>query len=210
MWNTVAFSSAWWAGFGVCLSLIASIGAQNLFVLRQAVRGEHVRACVAWCVLSDGVLIALGVLGMARLIESSPLLAHWLRLGGVAFLCAYGALAWWRAFRADGALQAASGARVAGGALGVLGGLAAITLLNPHVYLDTVLLIGSIGARQEGGLRWAFVAGAVSASLLWFGTLALAGRRLQQVFAQRWAWRALDAFTGATMLVLAWWVASSG
>jgi L-lysine exporter family protein LysE/ArgO len=101
-----------------------------------------------------------------------------------------------------------AGARQGRSSLGVvLGGLAAITLLNPHVYLDTVLLIGSIGARQQGALRWVFVAGAVSASLLWFGTLALVGRRLQQVLAGPRAWRMLDVATGATMFVLAWWVA---
>ncbi len=91
----------------------------------------------------------------------------------------------------------------------MLGALAVITLLNPHVYLDTVVLIGSIGARQDGGLKWVFVAGAASASLLWFLLLAFAGRRLQNVFANPLAWRVLDTLTGATMFALAWWVARS-
>lgn len=204
------WSAAWLAGFGVCLSLIASIGAQNLYVLRQAVRGEHVHACVALCVACDALLVALGVAGMAQLLGSSPVLAQWLQWGGALFLLAYGLFAWQRALFAPDANQAAAGGeRVARGVLGVLAGLAVITLLNPHVYLDTVLLIGSIGARQPGALKAVFVLGAACASLSWFVALAVTGRRLQHWFAQPRAWRVLDAFTGSTMLVLAWWVARS-
>ena len=204
--TTAAASSSWLTGFTVCLSLIASIGAQNLYVLRQAVQGEHVRACVAWCVASDALLVALGVAGMAQLLGSSPTLAHWLQWGGALFLLAYGLFAWHRALFAPGAGLQAGGERVARGVLGVVSGLAVITLLNPHVYLDTVVLIGSIGARQDGWLKAAFVLGAACASLVWFAALALAGRRLQRVFADPRAWRVLDALTGAMMLVLAWWV----
>lgn len=206
MWNAAAASSSWIAGFTVCLSLVATIGAQNLFVLRQAVQGEHVRACVAWCVISDALLVALGVAGMARLLGASPTLAQWLQWGGALFLLAYGVFAWHRAFFAPAAGLQPSGDRLARGLLGVLGGLAVITLLNPHVYLDTVVLIGSIGARQEGWLKAAFVLGAASASLSWFVVLAFAGRRLQAVFADPRAWRVLDGLTGTMMLVLAWWV----
>lgn len=214
MWNPsdvflqpTAWGASWLAGFTVCLSLVASIGAQNLFVLRQAVQGEHVRACVAWCVASDVLLVAAGVAGMAQLLGASPTLAQWLQWGGVLFLLAYGLFAWRRAWvAADGALVASGGQRVARGLLGVLGGLAVITLLNPHVYLDTVVLIGSLGARQQGGLKGVFVLGAACASLAWFSALALAGRRLQRLFASARAWRVLDALTGAMMLVLAWWV----
>ncbi len=206
MFTTAAASSTWLTGFTVCLSLIASIGAQNLYVLRQAVQGEHVRACVAWCVVSDALLVALGVAGMAQLLGSSPLLAQWLQWGGALFLLAYGLFAWHRAFLAAGGGLDAGGDRVARGLLGVVSGLAVITLLNPHVYLDTVLLIGSIGARQDGWLKAVFVLGAASASLTWFAVLAFAGRRLQRVFANPLAWRVLDALTGAMMFVLAWWV----
>jgi len=96
MWNlnmTVNFASAWLAGFTVCASLIVSIGAQNLYVLRQAVQGEHVRACVAWCVFADAALVTLGVAGMSQMLASYPELAHYLTLGGAAFLLAYGLLA---------------------------------------------------------------------------------------------------------------------
>ncbi|SDL97512.1 L-lysine exporter family protein LysE/ArgO [Oryzisolibacter propanilivorax] len=204
--TATAASSTWLTGFTVCLSLIASIGAQNLFVLRQAVQGEHVRACIAWCVASDALLVALGVAGMAQLLGSSPILAQWLQWGGALFLLGYGLFAWHRALFAPGEGLDASGTRVARGVLGVVGALALITLLNPHVYLDTVVLIGSIGARQDGWLKAVFVLGAACASLTWFVLLALAGRRLQRVFADPRAWRVLDALTGAMMLVLAWWV----
>jgi len=203
---TTPVSASWLAGFTICLSLIASIGAQNLYVLRQAVHGQHVRACVALCVASDALLIGAGVAGMAQLLGQAPRLAHYLTLGGVLFLVAYGLFAWHRALFAPGAGLAVGQSGVERGLLGVLGTLAAFTLLNPHVYLDTVVLVGSIGARQEGALKWVFVAGAATASLLWFVLLALAGRRLQGLFASPRAWRVLDAGTGAMMFVLAWWV----
>ena len=201
-----AASSSWLTGFTVCLSLIASIGAQNLYVLRQAVQGEHVRACVAWCVLSDVLLVALGVAGMAQLLAGAPTLAYWLQLGGALFLLAYGLFAWQRALFAPDAGVHSGGERMARGVLGVVSGLAVITLLNPHVYLDTVLLIGSIGARQDGWLKWVFVLGAACASLTWFALLALAGQRLKGLFAKPLAWHVLDGLTGVMMLVLAWWV----
>lgn len=193
------------AGFTVCLSLIVSIGAQNLYVLRQAVQGRHVHACVAWCVFSDALLIGAGVAGMSQLLDSEPGWAWYLSLGGALFLLAYGLYALWRVFRA--ADVAPRGAQAApSGLLRVIGTLAAITLLNPHVYLDTVLLVGSIGARQDGALKLVFVAGAACASLLWFVLLACAGRRLQHWFAHPMPWRVLDALTGVMMLALAGWV----
>lgn len=204
MWTTL-ISSSWVAGFTVCLSLIISIGAQNLYVLRQAVQGRHVRACVAWCVFSDVLLIGIGVAGMSQLLGREPDWAYYLSLGGALFLLVYGLYALWRVFyAADVALQ---GAQVAQrGLLSVIGTLAVITLLNPHVYLDTVLLVGSIGARQDGALKAVFVAGAACASLMWFVLLACAGRRLQHWFAHPMPWRVLDALTGVMMLTLSWWV----
>ncbi len=205
MLNT-AVTSSWLAGFTVCLSLIVSIGAQNLYVLRQAVQGQHVRACVAWCVASDAILVGLGVAGMAKILGSSPTLAHYLTLGGALFLLMYGLFSWHRAFFAADQKLEASGNKVERSLLTVLSALAVITLANPHVYLDTVVLIGSIGAQQEGTAKWYFVIGAASASLTWFVILAFAGRKLQGVFANPKAWRVLDTLTGAMMFVLAWWV----
>lgn len=206
MWTT-PFTASWLAGFTVCLSLIVSIGAQNMYVLRQAVRGQHVRACVAWCVVSDVVLIGLGVAGMAQLLASQPDWALWLGWGGVAFLTCYGIFALWRMLQAPDANALADSGQIAPrGVLGVISTLAVITLLNPHVYLDTVVLVGSIGARQEGHLKWVFVLGAASASLLWFGALSWVAQRMRQVFAKPIAWRVLDGLTGVMMLVLAAWL----
>ena len=211
-------TSSWLAGFTVCLSLIVSIGAQNLYVLRQAVSGQHVRACVAWCVFSDAMLIAIGVAGMAQVLGDSPTLAYYLSLGGAIFLLAYGLMALWRmatapdaslGATADGEGAPSGGAQIARrGLLSVLGALIVITLFNPYVYLDTVVLVGSIGARQEGMLKWIFVLGAACASLFWFVGLAQAGKRMQKLFANPMAWRILDGLTGVMMLTLAWWVYS--
>ena len=206
-------TSTWLAGFTVCLSLIVSIGAQNLYVLRQAVSGQHVRACVAWCVFSDAMLIAIGVAGMAQVLGNSPTLAYYLTLGGAIFLLGYGLMALWRMATApDAALtnnDEPGGAQIARrGLVSVLGALVVITLFNPHVYLDTVVLVGSIGARQDGMLKWIFVLGAACASLFWFVTLAQAGKRMQKLFANPMAWRILDGLTGVMMLTLAWWVYS--
>lgn len=211
MWNA-NITSSWLAGFTVCLSLIVSIGAQNLYVLRQAVQGEHVRACVAWCVLSDALLIAVGVAGMAQLLGSEPDWAYYMGVGGALFLLGYGLFALRRMLWPAGASAATSadaGRAAPRGWLGVVGTLAVITLFNPHVYLDTVVLVGSIGARQEGSLKWVFVGGAACASLLWFALLSAAGQRMKRLFAQPLAWRVLDGLTGVTMLALAAWVASS-
>lgn len=208
--TTTNFYSAWIAGFTVCASLIASIGAQNLYVLRQAVQGEHVKSCVALCVLSDALLVALGVAGMAQMLARYPSLAQYLTLGGAAFLLAYGLFAFRRMWLApDAAMDAQEPQSAPRGMMSVLAALAAITLLNPHVYLDTVLLMGSIGAQQEGSGRWSYVIGAASASCLWFVLLALAGRRLRHCFANPRAWQVMDGITGVMMLGLAWWVASS-
>ena len=208
--TTTNFYSAWIAGFTVCASLIASIGAQNLYVLRQAVQGEHVKSCVALCVLSDALLVALGVAGMAQMLARYPSLAQYLTLGGAAFLLAYGLFAFRRMWLApDAAMDAQEPQNAPRGMMSVLAALAAITLLNPHVYLDTVLLMGSIGAQQEGAGRWSYVIGAASASCLWFVLLALAGRRLRHWFANPRAWQVMDGITGVMMLGLAWWVASS-
>ena len=188
-------------GLVLCLGLIAAIGAQNAFVLRQGLRREHVGSVVLFCTLADAVLISAGVLGMAQVVGERPGLARALALAGAAFLAVYG----WRALqraRGGGALQAAGGG-VALGRGAALAQAAAFTLLNPHVYLDTVLIMGSIGAQQPQALRGWFVAGASCASLLWFGLLGFGARWLAPWFARPRAWQVLDALIGATMFVLA-------
>ena len=168
-------------GFLVMLSLILAIGAQNVFVLRQGVRREHVGLVVVICADSDAVLVAAGVAGLGRLVEAVPWLVNGARLAGAVFLLGYAALAARRAVVGGGELtpagggagQATSGATVAvrSRTATVAATAVALTWLNPHVYLDTVLLIGSLGAQQpEPG---AYAAGAASASFLWFSALAL-------------------------------------
>jgi L-lysine exporter family protein LysE/ArgO len=187
-------------GLSLGLGLIVAIGSQNAFVLRQGLRREHVGAIVLFCALADAALIAAGVLGMAHALGQRPLLASALALGGAAFLAVYGWQALRRARRPQ-LLRAAEG----GGGLGlgaVLAQAAAFTLLNPHVYLDTVLLVGSIGAQQPGALRGWFIVGASAASLLWFACLGYGARWLAPWFARPRAWQVLDGLIGVTMFVL--------
>lgn len=187
-------------GFALSFGLIVAIGAQNAFVLRQGLRREHVGMVVLFCALADAALIAAGVWGMARAIGDRPDLARGLALAGAVFLAWYG----WRALRRMrqvGGLQAASGEERLT-RLAVLAQAAAFTLLNPHVYLDTVLLVGSVGAQQPAALQGWFVAGASSASLSWFCLLGLGARWLAPWFAQPRAWQVLDGLIGLTMWVL--------
>ncbi len=187
-------------GLALSLGLIVAIGAQNAFVLRQGLRREQVWPVVAFCALADAVLIMAGVLGMAQALGERPGLARLLALAGAAFLAVYGVRALRRA-RTSSQLTVAEGA--AGLSLGAaLAQAAAFTLLNPHVYLDTVLLVGSIGAQQPPGMQGWFVAGASVASLLWFGALGFGARWLAPLFARPRAWQVLDALIGLTMGVL--------
>ncbi|XAH24829.1 LysE/ArgO family amino acid transporter [Xylophilus sp. GW821-FHT01B05] len=195
------FSTAFANGFFMSLVLIVAIGAQNAYVLRQGLRREHVGAVVLFCAAGDASLIAAGVAGMAQALQGRPMLATLLAGLGAAFLCAYGFGALWRA-RQPGALQAAvQGASLS--RVAVLAQVAGFTLLNPHVYLDTVLLVGSAGAQYAGSLKVWFVAGASLASALWFALLGFGARLLAPVFARPRAWQMLDALIGGTMLVLA-------
>lgn len=187
-------------GLTLGLGLIVAIGAQNAFVLRQGLLREHVAAVVLFCAVADAALIAAGVLGMAQALGGRPGLARALALAGALFLAAYG----WRALQRARRPQALAAAAGGGGQRrrAVLAQAAAFTLLNPHVYLDTVLLVGSIGAQQAVPLRGWFIAGASSASMLWFVSLGFGARWLAPWFARPRAWQLLDVLIGATMLVL--------
>jgi L-lysine exporter family protein LysE/ArgO len=187
-------------GLGLCLSLIIAIGAQNAFLLRQGLRREHVGAIVLFCALSDALLIAAGVAGLAQLLGERPAMATALTVVGAVFLLVYGALALKRA-RHPAALNASAGSQSLK-LWPAIAQTAAFTFLNPHVYLDTVLLMGSIGA-QQGVQRWWFVAGAACASALWFTALGYGARWLAPWFAKPRAWQILDALIGLTMLGLA-------
>jgi L-lysine exporter family protein LysE/ArgO len=194
------------AGFALCAALIVAIGAQNLFVLRQGLLRAHVGAVAAFCIAADATLIALGVSGVAAFLNTMPQLTNLLSLGGAVFLAWYA----WQAFRRMG--QGEAMAIDAGHAqkLGqVLTTLAGFTFLNPHVYLDTVLLMGTAGATHPAHLRPFFIAGAASASACWFLTLAYGARLLTPIFSRPTAWRVLDGIVGLTMLVMALTLAMS-
>ena len=193
-------SNVWFTGFSLGLALIVAIGAQNAFVLRQGLRREHVGPVVAFCALADAVLMSAGVGGLGRLIGEAPALAAALTWGGAAFLAGYGLRALSRA-RRPATLAPASGASIT--RRQALAQAAAFTLLNPHVYLDTVLLVGAVGSQQAAAARPVFVAGAASASLLWFAGLGYGARLLAPVFARPRAWQVLDVVIGLTMLGLA-------
>jgi L-lysine exporter family protein LysE/ArgO len=195
-------------GFALSASLIVAIGAQNAFVLRQGLAREHAGAVALFCGLSDALLMTAGVLGMGQAIAAMPVLARAMAAIGAIFLAAYGVRALLRAWR-PGALHAGALAPKRSRAQ-VLAQAAAFTLLNPHVYLDTVLLVGSIGAQQPAGaLRAAFLVGTCTASCAWFFGLAYGARLLAPWFERPAAWRVLDALIGVTMWALAAWLARS-
>lgn len=194
-------ASAATQGLTLSLGLIVAIGAQNAFVLRQGLRREHVGPIVAFCALADVGLIAAGVAGMSQALGESPVLSRALALGGALFLAVYGWRALQRARRIETLETTAEGLGLSLGA--AMGQALAFTLLNPHVYLDTVLLMGNMGARQPEGLKVWFVVGAGLGSALWFGLLGYGARWLAPWFARPRAWQILDRLTGITMGVLA-------
>ena len=201
------------AGFGLGLSLIVAIGAQNMFVLRQGLRRERVLTVALICTASDAALIALGVSGVGLAVRALPALVTTVRWVGAVFLVGYGLLALRRAWRPSGdALRVPSPTPAGGaGAVAVATRTAlapvvltclALTWLNPHVYLDTVLLLGSV-ASTHGDARWAFAVGAALASAVWFFALAYGARVFGRWLGTVRAWRIVDGVIGVVMLVLA-------
>lgn len=186
-------------GFAAGLTLIVAIGSQNAFVLRSGLARLHVGPVVAVCALSDAVLISAGVAGIGTLVTRAPVVLDVVRWGGVAFLLGYAALSFRRAWRGGTALAAAGGPVGAVGA--AVGTAVALTWLNPHVYLDTVLLLGSLA--NGSGDRWAFAVGAVAASFVWFVVLGYAARLASPLFARPRAWQVLDALIGVVMVLIA-------
>ena len=182
------------------LSLIVAIGAQNAFVLRQGLRLEHVTAVVAVCAVSDAFLILAGVAGNSWLSVRLPDAITAIRLAGAAFLLGYAALAARRALRPSAIAVDAGGTR--NGLLATVVTCLALTWLNPHVYLDTVLLLGAV-ADSRGLGRWWFAAGAAVGSVLWFSALGYGARLLRPLFARPAAWRVLDAVIAVVMAALA-------
>lgn len=213
---------AYLQGLALGFGLIVAIGAQNAFVLRQGIRGEHVLAVVILCSTADAALVTAGVYGMAKAIGTIPWLGWMLGLAGALFLFAYG----WTALRraqSPGSMQAVPSGEedvVCGVERGVspsaqevstgkplrrgaiLLQAAGFTFLNPHVYLDTVMLVGSVGSQQPAQLQAWFVAGAATASVIWFAALGFGARLMAPWFAKPRAWRLLDRIIGTTMWVL--------
>lgn len=230
------------AGLGLGLSLIIAIGAQNVFVLRQGIRREHVLAVVILCAVSDAVLIAVGISGIGAVLEQLPWLLPVARWAGAVFLVGYGLLAARRALRpgatgllaetaggrdeseleavavSPSAVSASAGAestgatasaprpsgteRRAGTLAAALATALALTWLNPHVYLDTVFLLGSVANGYGDDARWLFGAGAIIASVAWFTSLGFGARYLGRWLATPRAWRILDGAIAVVMVVL--------
>lgn len=194
-------------GFLLGASLIIAIGAQNAFVLRQGLIARHVGPIVAICALSDAVLILAGAAGVGTLVNASSMLFSLLAFAGAAFLAWYGYGAAQRALR-PGALVAGGGE--AGTLKVAVVTVLALTWANPHVYLDTVVLLGGVSGRYPVETRAFFAGGAMLASVIWFTTLGYGARLLQPVFARPAAWRVLDAIIALVMLSLALKLASEG
>ena len=181
------------------MTLLVAIGPQNAFVLRQGIKREHVPVIVALCVLVDGVLIAAGVGGFAALIRAYPSTIWVARFGGAAFLIGYALVSAWRAWRPAALTPLESGSA---SLTAVLRACLAVSLLNPHVYLDTVVLVGAL-ANEEPALRWYFGAGAWIGSGIWFTALGFGAGRLQRFFATPAASRILDWLIAVSMIAVA-------
>jgi L-lysine exporter family protein LysE/ArgO len=188
------------AGLGAGLALIVVIGAQNAFVLRQGVLGRHVTLVVGFCIASDAALMALGTLGVGAVTGRVPLVLDLVRWCGAVFLAAYAAFALRRAFSSSALTGDGAGAGSAGTTVATV---AAFTWLNPHVYLDTVVLLGSLANAHGPSGRWWFTSGSALGSVVWFCALGFGARLLAPLFARPVAWRVLDVAVASMMTLLA-------
>ena len=192
-------TSAFLNGFVLGASLIIAIGAQNAFILKQGLLRQHVFILSLICALSDALLIAAGVGGLGTLISSNSMLIKAITLFGAVFLAAYAFMAFRRAFHASSMGVSGEGSSLAKAVATVL----ALTFLNPHVYLDTVLLLGGLSSRYEGDARLAYGIGAMLASFVWFFSLGYGARLLLPLFQKPSAWRVLDILIGIVMGLIA-------
>lgn len=188
-------------GFGTSAGLIVAIGAQNAFVLRQGILKNHVLVIVLTCALIDALLIGLGIGGFGTVVTSNPILLSIARWGGAAFLLYYG----YRSFRAIGKTESLSldASPTSPSLKETLFTIFAVSFLNPHVYLDTVVLVGSIGAQFPTSTRPFFTLGAISASFIWFFSLGFGARYLAPLFQKPVAWKILDFLIGCIMWAIA-------
>jgi len=197
-------------GLGTGFSLIVAIGAQNAFVLRLGIEGRTkvIALVVAVCALSDALLILAGILGIGALLERAPAALIVIRILGAGFLLCYGVFAAVRVFRPK-ALVAAEGTGATGSRV-ALATVLALTWLNPHVYLDTIVFLGSIGNQQGADERWWWAGGAMASSLIWFTALGFGARLLRPIFARPSAWRVLDGLIAIVMISLGLRLAIAG
>lgn len=194
-------ATAFLKGIGLGGSLIIAIGSQNAYLLRQALKREFVLTCIAICIVCDVVLIAAGVAGMGRLISEAPTLLFWIKIAGAGFLFWYGLRAARSALNPSAMVNDHN--HSAPDRRAVVAAMLAFSLLNPHVYLDTVVLLGAIGGQQEGNGRLYFALGAMLASVIWFSSLGLGARYLTPLFSRPNAWRILDIIITLIMWALA-------
>ena len=189
-----------WGGLATGLALIVAIGSQNAFVLRNGILRSHVLPIVAFCALSDALLIVAGIAGAGALVRGNTTLMLLTRYGGAIFLAWYALLAARRAWQSSHLQLTQEGVMPLGTALAACFGF---TFLNPHVYLDTVILVGSLAAPYSGSARLAYTLGAVAASFSWFFALGYGARILTPLFAKPVAWRILDAIIALVMVSIA-------
>ncbi len=201
-------TSPFLAGLALSGSLIIAIGAQNVHVLRQGIQREQVALVVLTCGLIDAGLMAVGVFGVSGVARLHPAVLTWVTWLGAAFLVGYGLMATWRASKPE-ALQVAGGPVAHMSWVAVLGQTLAVSLLNPHVYLDTVFLVGLVGSQYPFDDRLLFWAGASGMSLAWFALIGFGARLLAPLFAKPLAWRLLDGLLALTMFYLAWGLLAS-
>lgn len=187
------------SGFLLGASLIIAIGAQNAFILRQGLLRQHVFVLSLICAASDALLIAAGVAGLGTLISQSPRLIMAVTVGGALFLFTYAVIAFRRAMKPEALMAARTGEAQLGPAVAAC---LAFTFLNPHVYLDTVVLLGGLSAAYEGQARLAYGIGAATASFVWFFGLGYGARLLEPVFARPASWRVLDVLIGLVMVAI--------
>ena len=189
-----------WTGMATGLALIVAIGSQNAFVLRSGLKRQHVLPIVAFCAISDAVLIVAGVGGAGALLRGNDWLMQLTRYGGALFLASYGLMAARRAWH-GGHMQVQGDASPS--LTAALAACFAFTFLNPHVYLDTMVLLGAVANQRGEAGRWWFAAGAASGSVLWFSALGFGARLLVPLFEKDNAWRVLDSVIAVVMLALA-------
>lgn len=195
---------AYWQGITVSAVLIVAIGAQNAWVLGQSIRGQHVVQTTLFCIVSDWLLIAMGVFGVGQTLARSPVLSQAAAWLGAAFLLIYGVQSWRRALLQQEELHIDSNGQLSQSRWAALGTTFIVTWLNPHAWLDTLVLLGGLASQLQAHSRGGFALGAMTLSCLWFCALSLLGRWLAPWFARAWTWKVLDGLIGALMLSLCW------